>query len=177
MRLLFIVFFAATLTVSCGNNSTSEQKIDTTVVQKNSSHKTDSSNHDTSANPSPGVEVSGCYWKILKRDTFAIHLNQNGNTLSGKLSFDNFEKDASSGTVTGSIEGNIIKLIYNFASEGMNSVMEVYFKKEGDQLLRGIGSMDVKNDTSYFTDPNAIVYTPDQSFIKIPCEDLPSKYK
>ena len=175
MRLLFFIFFVATLTASCGNNASSEQKIDTTVVQNNSSNETDS--NKTHYTNHPGVDVSGCYWKILKRDTFAIHLNQKGNTVSGKLSFDNFEKDASSGTVTGTINGIIIQLIYSFASEGMNSVMEVYFKKDSGQLLRGIGNMDVKNDTSFFTDPNAIVYTPDQAFNQIPCEDLPAKFK
>ncbi len=61
--------------------------------------------------------------------------------------------------------------------EGMNSVMEVYFKKEGDQLLRGIGPVDAKGDSSYYTDHSAIQYTQDQSFTKLPCEALPGKYK
>lgn len=145
-----------------------------TVEGKNLSADTSKVN---SRNQPGDADVSGCYMKILQRDTLTIKLDQTKNVVTGKLTFDNYQKDGSTGTVHGTIDGNIIKLWYNFASEGMNSVMEVYFKKEGERLLRGIGPVDVKGDTSYFTNPSAIQFVKDQAFGKISCEDLPTKYK
>ncbi len=177
MRILFFVFATACITACNSNTSNTKEITDSTATQSSENNGASSANNQSGESPSANVDASGCYWKILKRDTLAIQLNQTGNNVTGKLSFDNFEKDGSSGTVRGTTEGNIIKLWYNFASEGMNSVMEVYFKKEGDQLLRGIGPVDAKGDSSYYTDHSAIQYTQDQSFTKLPCEALPGKYK
>ena len=55
------------------------------------------------------ADISGCYMQVLKRDTFAVILKQDGNTVTGKLSLDNYEKDGSTGTVTGKKEAGILK--------------------------------------------------------------------
>ena len=54
--------------------------------------------------------IDGCYMRILKRDTMLLHLQQTGKRVSGKMNFDNYEKDGSNGTVTGVIENDIVKL-------------------------------------------------------------------
>ena len=96
--------------------------------------------------------------------------------VTGKLSFNNSEKDGSTGIVKGKMEDNILKLYYRFVSEGMNSVMEVYFKYEDGKLLRGIGDTGNKSDTSYFTNVAAIKYN-GSVLKKIDCTSLPGKYK
>ena len=158
--------------LSC-NNSTHEN------LNEYQKENTDSSkeNKQTVDNSAPPISVEGCYWQILKRDTFVAKLVQNGNAISGKLSFDNFEKDGSSGSAKGVIDGDIIKLWYSFQSEGMNSVMEVWYKKQGDALLRAIGPVDVKGDSSYFSDKSAITFDPAQKLIKADCAVVPLKYK
>jgi hypothetical protein len=125
------------------------------------------------------IQATGetCYWQIMQRDTLVASLIQNGESITGKLTFDNFQKDGSSGTVKGKLEGDTIKLWYSFQSEGMHSVMEVWYRKEGDALLRGIGSSGVKKDTSYFTDPLAITFDSTQRLEKVSCSELPAKYK
>lgn len=120
--------------------------------------------------------VEGCFMQVLQRDTFAASLKQNGNDVTGKLSFDNYEKDGSTGTVHGKLQGDVLKLFYSFASEGMNSVMEVYYKYDDGKLLRGTGEMNNKADTAYFTNPAAIKYD-GGALQKLPCETLPAKYK
>lgn len=125
----------------------------------------------------PGTNTDECYWQILKRDTFVASLAQNGDNITGKLSFNNFEKDKSIGTVIGNKEGNIIKLWYSFQSEGMNSVMEVWFKKQGDALIRGTGPMTNKGDSSYFSNASEVAYSSGQKFNKVDCASIPSKYK
>jgi hypothetical protein len=72
-------------------------------------------------------DVSGCYMKITGRDTAILMIDQKGSALTGKMLYDNFEKDGSRGIVKGTEEKEILKLWYDFQSEGMHSVMEVYF--------------------------------------------------
>jgi hypothetical protein len=55
--------------------------------------------------------------------------------------------------------------------------MEVYFKKDGDRLLRGIGPVGTNADTAYFTDKDAIDYKDDQAFEKLSCEAIAEKYR
>ncbi len=114
--------------------------------------------------------------KILKRDTMVLHLQQHGDSVTGKMNFDNYEKDSSSGEVKGVVDGDVIKLWYSFQSEGMHSTAELFFKQENGSLIRGIGDIISKADTSYFTDHSAITYPPDQSFSKIICSNIPSTY-
>ncbi|MBA2630340.1 MAG: hypothetical protein H0U84_04885 [Thermoleophilaceae bacterium] len=143
MRIIYILFAMVAITSCTDNANITEEHTDSTIVQNPGKNEPEPG----SFNKEPGekyADVNGCYMKILKRDTIAIKLYQTGTSVTGKLTFDNYEKDGSTGTVHGIIEGNIIKLWYNFASEGMNSVMEIYFKKQGNQLLRGIGPFDAK---------------------------------
>src|SRR5687768_369342 len=145
----------------------------------NAENKTNSGLLDsTTHQPGPVVienpqvpDVSGCYSKSFERDLYILQLEQTGNVLAGKLAFDNYQKDDSRGIVKGSVEGNVIKLWYDFTSEGMHSVMEIYFLIEAGGLLRGTGPVEVKGDTAYFKDPAAVKYDKNQFFKKIDCED------
>lgn len=122
------------------------------------------------------TDIEGCYMQVLKRDTFTASLQQQGNTVTGRLSFDNYEKDGSTGTVSGKIQGDVLKLEYAFVSEGMNSVMELYFKYQDGMLVRGIGEMKSKEDTAYYVNPALIKYDGGE-LKKISCPTLPDKYK
>lgn len=122
-----------------------------------------------------GANIPGCYMKIVGRDTAILMLEKKGKELSGKMLYDNFEKDGSHGTVVGTEDNEIIKLWYEFKSEGIHSVMEVYFKKENGRLLRGIGDMDVKTDTSYFI--SGINYSDKETFTKVECDLIKWKLK
>jgi hypothetical protein len=114
---------------------------------------------------------------ILKRDTMVLHLTNTKGELSGKLTFDNYEKDGSTGIVIGRKDGDKLKLVYSFSSEGMNSVMDVYFKFRGEDLLRGVGDVQTKGDTAYFTNPSQVNFPEQDVFKKTACDAIPSKYK
>ena len=168
MRAIIIL---SILFLSCNNSSQeneNEAQKENTDSQKENKETVDNS---------PPIYIEGCYWQIMKRDTFVAKLVQDGNTINGKLSFDNFEKDASSGSVNGVLDGDIIKLWYSFQSEGMNSVMEVWYKKQGDALLRAVGLVDAKGDSSYFSDKSAITFDAAQKLESADCSVIPSKYK
>ena len=162
-----IIVLLAVLLFSCNNNSAPEIKSE---VQKEKDREAIDKSYSF-------TDVSGCFWKITGRDTVVAWLAQTENTITGKLNFDNFEKDGSSGTVHGTIEGDIIKLWYSFESEGTKSIMEVWYKKQGDALLRGTGPSKVKADSSYFSDHSAVKFTEDQALQKVDCDGVPAKYK
>jgi len=160
--ILILIIFA-----SCNNDPLeTETRSDSTVIIE-PGQPTTKPVSDTSIQ-----DASGCYLKVLGRDTMIVQLDQHGDSLSGKMVFDNFEKDGSRGTVHGKISRNTIKLWYDFHSEGMQSVMEIWFRLEGKELIRGIGSFGVKGDTSYYTHPPDIQYADDQRFRKVKCSTL-----
>ena len=167
LKSIFFILLSGKM-ISCNNNN------------QHSDHQGATRSSDTGKIVSPGVsekpaaDISGCYMKIIGRDTAILRIEQKGNDLSGKMLYDNFEKDGSRGIVKGKEEGEILKLWYDFNSEGMHSVMEVYFKKENGRLLRGIGDMDVKTDTTYFI--SGINYSDKEAFTKVNCSLIEGKF-
>lgn len=162
MKLLAFLF-SLLLVASC-NNSVQTNNVATDTNKKEPAKEI---THD----------LSGCYLRVLKRDTLALSIQQKGDSVTGKLSFNNYEKDGSTGTVNGSIENNTLKLFYNFQSEGMQSVMEVYFKIADDMLIHGVGEVAAKSDTTYYANPGQLTYPESNRLIKIDCGKLDSKYK
>lgn len=154
------------------NNTTQQSNEEVTETNKSSSTpKTTELVNDQK----PGDDLQGCYMKVTGRDTAIVMIDQAGNEISGKMLYDNYEKDGSHGTVKGKQEGDVLKLFYDFNSEGMHSVMEVYFKKVPGGILRGVGDMDVKADTTYFT--SGVNYSDKEAFSKINCDLVNEKMK
>ncbi len=118
--------------------------------------------------PSPVAtsdSIEGCYVATLAKDVYTLTIaSQQGSTFNGTLSFKNFEKDSSSGTYAGTYENGILLGDYSFASEGMNSVMQVIFKKTASGFIRGYG--DVDETGTRFTDLNTITYDTTAEFVK-----------
>lgn len=168
-RFLFSLGFVFIL-IACNNSA----------KQNTTGDSTRPGNSDPSTDNSMGAsakDISGCYLRVLERDTLAAHLQQRGAAVSGKLSFDNFQKDGSTGTVVGKIVGDTLKLVYSFQSEGTNSVMEVYLKIVDDGLVSGTGEVAVKGDTAYYTKTADITFAAENKLSRLPCEQLPQKYK
>lgn len=99
-----------------------------------------------------------CYLFVAAKDTYALKLNIIDTSVKGTAVFKNFEKDSNHGTVEGTVDGDIIRLWYNFQSEGMNSVRELYFKKDGDKLVTGTSNEATRADTAYVPDAKAVIY-------------------
>jgi hypothetical protein len=109
---------------------------------------------------SPPVQTSsivGCYVAHNANDVYTLHIeSEQAGAVSGTLAFDNFDKDSSSGSLNGTYKNNILLGDYAFRSEGMDSVMQVVFKKSGNDFIRGYGP--VNQDGTRFTDTNNITY-------------------
>lgn len=92
--------------------------------------------------------IGGCYVAQLSKDVYTLTiLSQNGEFFEGTLSFKNFEKDSSSGTYRGTYKDGILLGKYSFQSEGTDSVMQVIFKKQGSNFIRGYGAMNETGDS------------------------------
>jgi hypothetical protein len=166
MKYILLILFFSKL-AACNDN----RQADGVTSQSNASGAPISSKpEEHSVN-----DIPGCYMKIVGRDTAIVMLEQKGNMFTGKMLYDNYEKDGSSGTLKGKEDKEIIKLWYDFDAEGMHSVMEVYLKKENGKLLRGIGDMDAKTDTTFFI--SGVNYSDKEAFAKVDCDLIGWKLK
>jgi hypothetical protein len=115
---------------------------------------------DSLATPPDTSKASGqaCYAYIKNRDTVSLTFTTAGHEIAGKLSYNLFEKDKNSGTVSGLIKGDTIIADYSATGEGMTYVAQVAFLKKGDQLLEGYGPSEEKNGKRVFTDLSALKF-------------------
>lgn len=63
-----------------------------------------------------------------QQDSFAVKLIINGNSVSGEMKYLPWQKDASTGTLKGTKKNNVVKLIWTYWQEGMETVEKVAFK-------------------------------------------------
>lgn len=166
MKIFTFAILVGLWMTSCNNSDSSSN-----TVPKDSSITKPGLNNDKRAN------LSGCYLRVIKRDSLALHLEEKDGMVMGKLSFDNYEKDGSTGPVKGKVENDIVKLIYNFQSEGMQSIMEIYFKITEKGLIQGIGEVATKSDTTTYANPEKVNYPAGNELLKTSCEVLNAKYK
>ena len=112
--------------------------------------------------------ITGCYVARLGKDIYTLEItSQEERLVNGTLRFKNFEKDSSSGTLQGTYNNDIILGTYAFQSEGMDSEIEVAFKKTGDNFIRGYG--DMSTSTNKFMDIDAIKYDDSVVLMKEEC--------
>ncbi len=170
MRILLIVillFFA-----SCNNDKTTT--IETGTSNKSTSEPTpagEAKKKEGANSPVIGPSIN-CYMRTSGRDTVLLRFEQTGNSISGRLMFDNYQIDGSSGNVKGSIEGEIIELWYDFEAEGMRSVRQLFFKNEAGRLLWGKGEQVSRNDSTLYTDVNNITYSEYLLLKKVECDKM-----
>lgn len=111
--------------------------------------------------------IAGCYVAHLAKDVYTLNIqSEKDGEVSGMLAFNNYEKDSSSGTFTGTYSKGILSGYYYFTSEGMNSVSQVMFKKVAGGFIRGFGSMTAEGDTAVFENPESVTYDSSYTFLK-----------
>ena len=103
------------------------------------------------------LPVTGCYVATTGGDVYTLHIiSQEGEIVSGTLDFNNFQKDSSHGTLVGTYRNSILLGDYSFTSEGTDSVMQIVFKRVGDNFVRGYGPLDTTG--TRFSDLSQITY-------------------
>ena len=101
--LLYILLFIKL--IACNDNSQANGKSTTS--------RSSDSGTSISSKPEehPVNDITGCYVKIIGRDTAILMLEQKGNMFTGKMLYDNYEKDGSKGTVNGKEDKEIIRAL------------------------------------------------------------------
>ncbi|HEU4632993.1 MAG TPA: hypothetical protein VFS22_03350 [Flavisolibacter sp.] len=115
------------------------------------------------------ADLTGCYRKVLQRDTVLLQLQQTGDSVSGAMHFDNYQKDSSKGTIKGSVKKDTVIVWYDFFSEGMHSVMEIVLLKTENGLVRAAGPMETKGDSALFQNHRQLEFDPQQTLRRIDC--------
>lgn len=164
MNKILIIFSAIAIT-SCNINTEtkSENETDAVVITPETA--------PTSDNASP-ANIENCYRYIAQKDTYDIRITKTGNDIIGSMHFNNFQKDDSRGDFTGSIiKDNIIKVIYKFESEGMNSTREIFLKDNGNEIITGVGEEDVKGDSAFVKNPDGVKFT-GTVYKKVDCNEI-----
>ena len=108
-----------------------------------------------------------CFEQTEQGVKTTLNLTLNGNEVSGVMDVIPDGKDASNGTIIGTREGNILKVVYNYTIEGSAEVEEKQFKLDGNKLWIMIGEMTQKDDFYRFKDRSKGEYR--ESLSKIEC--------
>jgi len=116
--------------------------------------------------------LSGCYQMIKDRDTAYLKLKNNHKKVTGTLNYNIYEKDSNKGEINADIKDSLIRGFYTFQSEGVTSVREVVFKIKAGQLVEGMGTVMMKNDSAFFLkDSTGFRFADGQPFVKVPCKE------
>ena len=145
-----IIFFGLLLMISCKKEMTLEDiKIEKPV--------------------NPFSEI--CYQGVQGKDTISMTLITKGKQLQyGKLAYDFFEKDQNEGTLVGTFRGDTLVGKYSFRSEGIDSVREVVFLKDGKNYLVGHGAMIADpSGKLLFKDIRTVQFDTSFLLLEVPC--------
>jgi len=124
MKLIHFLIFAS-LFISCNSQNEETEKTSSQQVK--------------STRPSP----ISCYRYATATDTIILKVIHVGNLVTGTLVYILKEKDKNKGTIQGKMKGDILVADYTFMSEGIQSIRQIVFKKEGSSFVEGYG--DFKN--------------------------------
>ncbi|RDI50437.1 hypothetical protein [Flavobacterium glaciei] len=113
-----------------------------------------------------------CYSAIIKKDTISMSLNLKGSqVVSGNLSYKFFEKDKNEGSLVGVIKQDTLFAEYTFMSEGVSSVRQIVFLKQGNTYVEGYGDVvaDDKGKVT-FKDKKQLKFDGNVVLTKVACK-------
>lgn len=102
--------------------------------------------------------VNVCYLAVVEKDSVVLNAHMKGDSVTGSLSFKMYEKDHSDGSFRGKMYGDTLRAIYNFVSEGMESVSEIAFLRKDSLLIQGYGPAKEVDGKFVFKDFSAVKF-------------------
>jgi hypothetical protein len=92
-----------------------------------------------------------------------------GDSITGSLIYNLSGKDKNTGSIRGTMHGDLLVANYTFNSEGSSSVREVAFKLQDGNFVEGYGDVDVQNNTVRFKDIHHLQFNNAFRLTEIPC--------
>ena len=114
--------------------------------------------------------TASCYQYSSGKETVRLHLNPIGDSIKGDLLYAFFEKDNSTGTIKGTMNGDTLFADYTFLSEGQVSIREVAFLKQGQNWLEGYGDVVVNEHKSTFANKAALNFDANALYKPVTCK-------
>ena len=160
--LLFVMVFGCTSNTS--SKSASDADTSSTV------------NNPPETESPPRIEetitMDGCYIRVTGRDTLLLQIKETSGTIKGTMKFDNYEKDSSSGTVTGKMENGKLVLWYAFASEGMQSYAQHIMQPVKDGLILGNSDIKISSDSAFIKDLSTVAFPISNKLTRTECSGI-----
>lgn len=103
--------------------------------------------------------TQNCYSYVKNKDTILLSTMESGSKITGNLEYNLDEKDRNTGSVAGIVRGDTLLLNYTFQSEGRQSVRQLAFLKQGNELIEGYADVEEKADTVVFKDPQTLKFS------------------
>lgn len=119
--------------------SSCTQKQDSTTVE--TANQTDVQDTLSVTETTSVLDGEHCWIYAHNKDTTQLQLTFSGNDFSGKLIYDNYQKDGSFGFYEGKLHGDTLIGNYRMMSEGMVSDLEKIYLLQDGKLDEGIGPM------------------------------------
>ena len=123
-----------------------------------------------STTPVTKVGSINCYQYINKKDTVTLKTIVADELITGSLVYNFYEKDKNSGTIRGSMKGDLLIADYSFMSEGVNSVRQVAFKKSEGAFIEGYGEPQESNGRTTFKNIDSLNFNNSVLLSKVDCE-------
>jgi hypothetical protein len=95
-----------------------------------------------------------------------------GDFITGLLVYNIYQKDKNTGTIQGSMQGDLLVADYSFNSEGVNSVRQVVFKKLGKVFEEGMGEMKEYDNKIIFTNIDSLHFNDSIVLKEFQCESI-----
>ena len=112
---------------------------------------------------------SFCYMGVTGKDSVFANIDDNLGTITGKMSYKNFEKDSNKGDISGYKSGDTLKLTYEFVSEGKKSTRDIFFIQKDNTLTEGIGEHKEENGQVKYASEKKISYKDGQKLEAADC--------
>jgi len=110
-----------------------------------------------------------CYSSVVKKDTVLLNALVYGDSIRGSLGYKLYEKDQNNGSILGTMQGDTLRAMYTFVSEGSESVREVVFLKKDTLLVEGYGELKDDKGKVVFEDIKNIKFS-GIVLQKVPCK-------
>ncbi len=82
---------------------------------------------------------SMCYIRTegtANQDTTSLELVIKDDKVTGQMYWHPFEKDSRKGTLSGTVKGDTVNVVWNFMQEGMQDTLALQFLMQGDHLMQ-----------------------------------------
>ena len=110
----------------------------------------------------PVLKGDYCFFKAESKDTTSVHLTIHSNKVEGEMTWQPWEKDGATGTLSGKLISNDeMELLYDYTIEGSKQTETKIMKIDHDRLYIKIGELtDPQNDGHLtYKDPSKAVYS------------------